>query len=91
MPLDSRTGIFRPTSRSKVRRAVRPVWRRAIYETTTLRRWLKTRVKIRVPKEGARHASEEDAPQHEVKGVYIRDLLAVVEGMYGRRAATEFH
>ncbi|KAI1785105.1 hypothetical protein LXA43DRAFT_855048, partial [Ganoderma leucocontextum] len=53
--------------------------------------WIKTSVKVCVPKEGVKHPSEESAPEYHVKGVYVRDLLAVVEGMYGGKAAADFH
>ncbi|EJF55784.1 hypothetical protein DICSQDRAFT_175537 [Dichomitus squalens LYAD-421 SS1] len=63
-------------------------------EGSPLRRedgWIKTRVKIHVPKEGRKFKSEEDAPVYEVEGVYIHDFMAVLECMYGGPAAADYH
>ncbi|KAI1782127.1 hypothetical protein LXA43DRAFT_906673, partial [Ganoderma leucocontextum] len=40
--------------------------------------WIKTSVKLRVPKEGVHHPSEFAAPEFEVNDVFVRSLTAVI-------------
>ncbi|KAI1783829.1 hypothetical protein LXA43DRAFT_839052, partial [Ganoderma leucocontextum] len=42
--------------------------------------WIKTSIKLRVPKEGVRHCSELDSPVFEVDDVFVRPLTEVIIG-----------
>ncbi|KAI0644207.1 hypothetical protein C8Q79DRAFT_913585 [Trametes meyenii] len=53
--------------------------------------WIKTSVKIRVPKEGVKHKSEEDAPEFEVPNVFYRPLLNVVMAAFQSPSAANYH
>lgn len=53
--------------------------------------WIKTSVKIRVPKEGTKFASEDDAPEFEIPDVYYRSLLDVIMAVFQSASAAGFH
>ncbi|KAI1784806.1 hypothetical protein LXA43DRAFT_1100996 [Ganoderma leucocontextum] len=42
--------------------------------------WIKTSVKLHVPKEGVRYASETEAPEFKVEDVFVRSLREVIAG-----------
>jgi hypothetical protein len=53
--------------------------------------WKETPVKIRLPAERVRHASEGDAPEFEVNGVFYRPLIGVIISAFQEAAAENFH
>ncbi|GLB33254.1 hypothetical protein LshimejAT787_0101380 [Lyophyllum shimeji] len=53
--------------------------------------WRESSVKIRLPAEKVKHASEQDAPEFEVKGVYHRSLLDVIRTACTEPVARAFH
>ena len=53
--------------------------------------WIKTSVKLHVPKEGRRWASEADAPMFEVPNVLVRSLLDVFVAAYESSVAAAYH
>ena len=53
--------------------------------------WIKTSMKLHVPKEGRRWASEVDAPVFEVPNVLVRSLLDVFVAAFESSAAAAYH
>jgi hypothetical protein len=53
--------------------------------------WREGSVKIKLPKEGVKYASETDAPQVEIKGIWHRPLLDTVKAMYEDKTQDRFH
>ena len=53
--------------------------------------WLKTSVKIRLPKTGKKFPSESAAPQFEVKEIYHRRLVNIIKGTLSDPVARMFH
>ena len=53
--------------------------------------WIETSVKISLPAKGVSHASEVDAPQFELPGLFHRRLLQVIKASLQETAAKQFH
>lgn len=53
--------------------------------------WIKGSVKIRLPKEGVRYASEDDAPEFTVDSVYYRPIVDVVQAAYQQECVRSWH
>ncbi|KAI0633696.1 hypothetical protein C8Q77DRAFT_1157868 [Trametes polyzona] len=53
--------------------------------------WKRGSVKIRVPKEGVSHASEDDAPEFTVEGLYHRSLVEVIDAAYHNPSVKGWH
>ncbi|KAJ3551292.1 hypothetical protein NM688_g4788 [Phlebia brevispora] len=53
--------------------------------------WHSSSVKIRVPCEGVKHRTEDDAPEFEVPGVYFRRFVDVIRSTFQSAAALNFH
>ncbi|KAI0775824.1 hypothetical protein BD413DRAFT_709717 [Trametes elegans] len=53
--------------------------------------WVKTSIKIPVPLEGQKFASEADAPHYEVPNLYLRPLLDVLAAMLDSPEAANYH
>ncbi|EIW52144.1 uncharacterized protein TRAVEDRAFT_24454 [Trametes versicolor FP-101664 SS1] len=53
--------------------------------------WIHSSVKIRVPKEGVCYASEEEAPEFVVDGLYHRSLVDVIDAAYRDPCVKDWH
>ncbi|KAI0086599.1 hypothetical protein BDY19DRAFT_986593 [Irpex rosettiformis] len=53
--------------------------------------WKKSSVKIHVPKEGVKYASEDDTPEFEVKGIWHQSLLGVIKSAYEDKSQKYLH
>ncbi|KAG1773979.1 hypothetical protein EV702DRAFT_1200705 [Suillus placidus] len=53
--------------------------------------WIETGVKIRIPADGVRHATEDAAPLFEVPGLFYRKPLEVIKAAFRESAAEHFH
>ncbi|KAI0363060.1 hypothetical protein BV20DRAFT_959073 [Pilatotrama ljubarskyi] len=53
--------------------------------------WVKTSVKLRVPKEGVRYASEHEAPEFVVDGIYYRSFTEILRTMYTQSRVKDWH
>ncbi|KAG2336702.1 hypothetical protein BDR05DRAFT_896368 [Suillus weaverae] len=53
--------------------------------------WIETGVKIRIPADGVRHATEDAAPLFEVPGLFYRKPLKVIKAAFRESAAEHFH
>ncbi len=53
--------------------------------------WRQASVFIRLPKEGHAYASEQDAPQFEVKNIFLRSFREVITAAYKDKSVNRFH
>ena len=53
--------------------------------------WIESSVSLSLPCDNVMHASEEDAPKFEVKGLYYRNLTQVIKSALSEPAAEKFH
>jgi hypothetical protein len=53
--------------------------------------WIESSVFLSLPCDNVQHASEDDAPKFEVKGLYYRNLTEVIKSALSEPAAEKFH